>query len=110
MRLITMSCASWSSACGMMGGIREVEQQVAILHGSRTVSIMSPVEQGSDLWMPGVSRKTIWASVSGEDALNGGARGLRLVGDDGELFADQRVQQRGFAGVGPAQNRNKTAI
>ena len=32
-------------------------------------------------------------------ALNRRARGLRLIGDDRDLAADQRIQQRGFPGV-----------
>src|SRR5208283_3348736 len=42
------------------------------------------------------------------DALNTVARSLRLGGDDGQFFADQRVEQRGLARVGAAENANKT--
>ena len=37
--------------------------------------------------------------LDGEDPVAGG---LRLVGDDGDLLADDPVQERGLAGVGPA--------
>ena len=40
-----------------------------------------------------------------EDAV---ARGLRLVGDDGELRADEAVEQRGLAGVRQADERDET--
>ena len=35
-------------------------------------------------------------------------RGLRLSRDDGHFFAGQRIQQRAFAGIRPAQNSNKS--
>ena len=35
------------------------------------------------------------------------ARRLRLVRDDGELLADEAVEQRRFAGVGPADERDE---
>src|SRR5690349_2078795 len=37
------------------------------------------------------------------------ARGVRLVRDDTELFADEGVQQRGFADIGAADDRDETA-
>ena len=43
------------------------------------------------------------------DAEDAGPRRLRLVRDDGHLAADQRVQQRRLAGVGPADERDVTA-
>ena len=39
-----------------------------------------------------------------KDALDAGARGLRLVRDDGELLAEQGVEQGGLAGVGAADD------
>src|SRR5690349_3527078 len=33
-------------------------------------------------------------------------RRLRLVGDDGDLLADDAIEQRGFAGIGPADDRD----
>ena len=36
------------------------------------------------------------------------ARGLRLGTDDGKLLTDQCVQQRGLAGVGPAENADES--
>ena len=38
------------------------------------------------------------------------ARRLRLVGDDGELLADDAVEQRGLAGVRPAEERDETGF
>ncbi len=43
-----------------------------------------------------------------DDALDAVARGLRLTGDDGELLADERVQQRGFACVGTANDGDES--
>ena len=36
------------------------------------------------------------------------ARGLRLGRDNGHFLARERVQQRAFAGIGPAENGNKS--
>src|SRR4029077_6130660 len=33
------------------------------------------------------------------------SRRLRLVGDDGDLLADDAIEQRGLAGIGPADDR-----
>ena len=41
------------------------------------------------------------------DPLDAVPRGLRLVGDDGDLGAHQRVQQRRFANIRPPENGNK---
>ena len=43
------------------------------------------------------------------DAAHQRARGLHLVGDDRDLGADQRVDQRRFAGVGRADQRDEAA-
>ena len=43
-----------------------------------------------------------------EHAVDAGARGLRFVRDDGELLAEQGVEQRGFAGVGAADDGDET--
>ena len=44
------------------------------------------------------------------NAGNAIARGLRLVGNDGELLADQTVEEGGLAGVGPADQRDEPAL
>src|ERR1039457_7001702 len=46
----------------------------------------------------------------GEHALDGGAGGLGFVGDDGDLGADELVQQRGLAGVGAAQDGDEAGL
>jgi hypothetical protein len=38
------------------------------------------------------------------------ARGLRLGGDNGHLFAGESVEQRAFADVGPAENGDKSGF
>ena len=45
-----------------------------------------------------------------DHALNGGAGGLRLVRHDRDLLPHQRVQQRRFAGVGPADDRDESRL
>ena len=44
-----------------------------------------------------------------DDAAHDRPRGLRLVGGDHDLLADQRVGQRGLAGVRPAHERREAA-
>ena len=43
-----------------------------------------------------------------DDALNPVPRGLGLGGNDRELFAYERIEQRGLARVGAAENTNET--
>ena len=43
-----------------------------------------------------------------DDALNSIARGLRLGRDDREFFAYERIEQRGLASVGAAEDADKT--
>ena len=47
--------------------------------------------------------------VDGAHAGDAVARGLRLVGGDADLLADQRVQQRRLADVRPADDRHEPA-
>ena len=46
----------------------------------------------------------------GDHALYGRPRGLRLIGDDGHLLAHQCIQQRGFSGVRPADDRDEPRL
>ena len=61
------------------------------------------------LKMPGVSTNTIWVSPAHRDAAHRHARGLHLGADDGDLRADQRVDERGLAGIGRADDGAKAA-
>jgi hypothetical protein len=69
------------------------------------------------LCTPGVSIKTICAALvftftlgNIDNALDPVARGLRLRRDDRELFAHERIQQRGLARVRATENANKTGV
>src|SRR5262249_12977354 len=55
-----------------------------------------------------LSRRTPALRLNVDYALNAGARGLRLFRHNGDLFADQSVQQRAFAGVRPADDGNES--
>ena len=55
-------------------------------------------------WMPGVSTSSNCPCVEGGDAEQAMARGLRAVGGDADLGADQRVDQRRLADVGTADD------
>jgi len=46
--------------------------------------------------------------VTIQDSLDSIASGLWLIGDDGDLLADKRIDERGFACVGPAHDRHET--
>ena len=46
----------------------------------------------------------------GVDALNSMACGLRLVRDGGDLFADNAIQERGFARVRTPDQRSIAAV
>jgi hypothetical protein len=48
---------------------------------------------------------TRWDLDHPRDAVAGG---LRLGGDNGYLFAGEDVEKRAFAGVGPAENGDKS--
>ena len=48
--------------------------------------------------------------VAIHDALDAIARGLRLGRNDRDLAADERVHQRGFAGVGTADDCDETGF
>ena len=43
-----------------------------------------------------------------EHAVDAGAGGLGLMCDDGQLLAQKGVEQRGFAGIGAADDRDET--
>ena len=59
--------------------------------------------------IPGVSMNTSWACAFHRDAAQQRARGLHLGRDDRDLAADQRVDQRRFAGIGRADQRDEAA-
>ena len=56
---------------------------------------------------PGVSTKTIWPRSLVVDAGDPVARGLRLGRDDGQLLADDAVEQRRLADVRSAQDGDR---
>src|SRR5580658_2752923 len=45
-----------------------------------------------------------------DDAKNAVARGLRLGRNDGQLLADQRIQQRALARIGAAEDANESGV
>ena len=59
--------------------------------------------------MPGVSTRMICDNVLDDDAADQRARGLHLARDDGDLGPDQRIDQRGLADIGRADQRDETA-
>src|SRR3979490_3217768 len=63
--------------------------------------------------MPGVSTRMIWALLSMTmPRISAGAqppRRLHLARHDRDLGADQRVDQRGFADIGSADQRDEAA-
>lgn len=45
-----------------------------------------------------------------DDAKNAVARGLGLGRNDGQFLADQRIQQRALARIGPPENANESGV
>ena len=65
---------------------------------------------GCVLKMPGVSDEHDLAFGTMDDAVIGVARGLRFGRDDGDLGADQRIEQRGFADVGATDEHGEAGF
>ena len=70
---------------------------------------MRRLRRCSPLCTPGRVVEHHLAARLGDDADDPGARGLRLVGDGGDALADQPVEERRLAGVGPAHQRHRAA-
>ena len=81
--------------------IHEKQQQVAIIQRSPNCFHHAFIDQRVGFVDAGCVDEYDLRLVRGEDALNGGAGGLRLVGDDRDFFPDERIEQRGFPGVRP---------
>ena len=84
---------------------------------STAASTMRTFNRWSGRWIPGVSTNTISTivavlagSILGSMCLTADAVAgrLRLVGNDRDLGADDPVEQRRLAGVGPADKRDRT--
>ena len=78
-------------------------------HVVRTRSLSRSPSSVRGRCRPGVSTRISWRVRAVHDAADHGARGLRLVGGDHDLLADQRVGQRRLAGVGAADERREAA-
>ena len=71
---------------------------------SSTVVCMRRVSESNGFWKPGRSSSTTWQPSSVDHAGDAPARGLRVVADDAHLAADEGVDQRRLADVGPAEH------
>ena len=94
-------------------GVAGFEGVVDLLHHAAVELSVGLVDAG------GVDEDELGCGVAGidfvffaqgdfENAVDAGARGLRFVGDDGELLAEQRVEQCGFPGIGTADDGDET--
>ena len=84
------------------GGIAKVEQQVAIGQGRPDSIHHAPVQKRTGSVNAGRIEENHLGAFHVEDAFDGGSGGLRFLGNNRQLAAHQRVQQSGFAGVGPS--------
>ena len=72
-------------------------EAVQRLDGRRACRRTPPAPEGLGLSLA-------WVVPDADDAIAGG---LRLVGNDRELLSDEAVEERGLAGVGPADQRDE---
>ena len=103
-----------------VGGVDEEEDEVAGFEGVVDLLHHAAVELGGGLVdARGVDEDDLGGGVAGvgfsffaegefEDSVDAGSRRLGFVGDDGELLAEQRVEQSGFAGVWPADDGDES--
>ena len=98
------------SGAELLGDIDDEQDEVAaferivdLLHHALVELVLRLVYAGSvhEDDLPG---GTLGLALYVDDAGDAVARGLRLVGDDGEFFADQRIEQSGFARIGTADD------
>ena len=94
--------------------IHDQQQQIAafqrvvhFLHHAPVQRVDGLVNSGS-VHQNDLSGGALGLALDVDDSLNAIARGLRLARDDGEFFADQRVQQRGLARVGAADDGDES--
>ena len=99
----------------LRGRIHDEQQQVAAFQRVVNLFHHAPVKRVDGLVyagridendLPGRTLAAFRSTLT--NPLNAIARGLRLARDDGELFADQRVQQRRFACVGTADDGDES--
>ena len=74
-----------------------------------TRAAMRAVSASRGRCTPGRSTSTIWQSPLVAHAADRAPRGLRAVGDDRDLLADDRVDERRLADVRPAGERDEAA-
>ena len=93
-------------ADGLVGGDAE-DDHVDV--GERVADdvVEPPAQQALGLVQPGGVDQHELAARPVHDAADGVPGGLRAVADDADLLADQRVGQRGLAGVGAAHQAAK---
>ena len=94
--------AVWTSKD--VSDIPPIDFRLSLIEGLADAVHHSPVEAGAGLVYAGGVDENNLPGRQREDALNSGARGLRLVGHDGDLGPDQRVHERRFAYVGAPQD------
>src|SRR5438552_8655189 len=101
------------AAAELFSGIHDEQQQIAALEGGMHLLHHLAIERTRRLVHAGGIHKhdlpggPAFLSRYIHDSLNIVASGLRLVGDNGDFFADQSVQQGGFARIGASDDGNK---
>ena len=92
----------------LAGGVGDEEQQVALFERSAHRVHQTLIEWRVGLVDAGCIGKNDLRFRERKHALDRRPRSLRLIGDDCHLLPDEGVEQRRFAGVGPADQGNET--
>ncbi len=92
-----------------MSGVHDQQQDVdALLRGGDFVHHLA-AKRGVRVVQSGRVDEHNLAALLRHDALDAVSCGLRLGCDDGDLLADQVIEQRRFAGIGAADNGNEAS-
>ena len=96
---------------GFLGAVHHEQHGVDALGGGAGVLVHERAEHAAALVQPRrVDEHELPARVVGEHAAHDVARGLDDGADDADLLADDAVDERGLAGVGPADDGDDAAV
>jgi len=90
-----------------MGGIDYVDEEIALFKGVAYRvhhALVDGAGRSVNTW--GIHKNYLGIGTS-KNALNGGARSLRFIRDDGDFLSNERIQQSRFARVGAPEYGNE---
>lgn len=89
------------------GGIGDEQEDVDAFEGRRDFAHHLLVQDGGGFVQAGRVDENDLPFRTIDDALNAVAGSLRLGSDDGDFLADETIEQRGFTGVGAADDSDE---